>query len=88
MSTPELLGPLLWDALRKFSREHGVRLTRIWREEARHALLYISQSAAGLRTALELEEFTDVMLAAELEGLISQLTGLRDAIRPDAREGT
>jgi hypothetical protein len=83
---PNLLGPLLFDALRKFNLEQGSPLTRSWREEARHTLLYASQDAAGLRTALTRESFTDVQLAVELQQIISTLTGLRDAIRSDSRE--
>lgn len=82
----DLLGPKLFDALRKYNREMGAPLVRSWEVEARHTLLYVSQDAASLRTSLLREDFTDVLLAVELEHLISQLVGLRDAIAPVARE--
>jgi hypothetical protein len=82
----DLMGPLLWEALRKYNLSQGQPLVRSWRVEARHVLLYVSQEAASLRTALEREDMTDVQLAVELEGMISDLTGLRNAILPSSRE--
>jgi hypothetical protein len=82
----DLLGPRLFDALRRLNLEQGKRMTRSWRVQARHTLLYVSQDAASLRTALEREDFTDVQLAVELQELISQLTGLRDVVYPGSKE--
>jgi hypothetical protein len=82
----DLMGPLVWRLIRRFNNEQGRTLPRSWRVEARHVLLYVSQSAAELRTALGREAFTDVQLAVDLEELIHDLTGLRNLVRPDSRE--
>ena len=83
---PNLLGPLLFKALRKYNAEQGQPLVRSWRVEARHTLLYVSQNASSLRTSLETEEMTDILLAVGLEELIGNLTGLRNSILPASRE--